>query len=419
MKICSIEETIEILANIQVCNTRIRLDSSDRGLITSIGKQVYNNLPLTLKQLDVIVQKIKKYKIKLELNGVDVNGTLNAMQLRMPLRQIQRQNKISIVSNNDVHCIEVSFAWNTEDFSKEWSKIEKTLTGPLYEPSYRKITSLTERNLYEIVTALEPLGFEISDELKSSYDKIKTIYENMMQYVPNLDYVNSTFVLNNVSDLCKKTIDSDLAISSNILSYINRLKYYGITHVSDSVKELVYNIDCHQYSKSLTLCDQTRYRIKPSQVSISELSCIVNEIEQWPVIIMVEDSGKVLSHVQSIIDSFSNKLSKSEMTVFFRLNEHPDALKFSEYVKDNNLNNYIDDKTKLVIISKSRIPKALIKSNWKPNLAILTCSHDFGKTSVYLNDIPLVIYYNDSITVKYDKIKGNIPIVDLQNQLIM
>jgi serine kinase of HPr protein (carbohydrate metabolism regulator) len=113
-------------------------------------------------------------------------------------------------------------------------------------------------------------------------------------------------------------------------------------------------------------------------------------------------------------ESFSKFVARDSINVFFRLkNEQKDFNEFNQYIKDNHLNNYIDSKTKIVFISRTRIPKPLLKADWKPSTAIITSNHDFGKLSAYLNDFSTVYYYNNSITMRNSRLKGADKIVQL------
>ncbi len=102
------------------------------------------------------------------------------------------------------------------------------------------------------------------------------------------------------------------------------------------------------------------------------------------------------------------------MNVFFRLkNEQMGHQQFNQFVKDNHLNNYIDSTTKVVFISRNKIPKPLIKADWQPRTAIITSNHDFGKLSAYLNDFSTVYYYNNSVAMRNSRLKGADKIVQL------
>jgi hypothetical protein len=413
MRICSIEESLGIMAGLAPCTVNIRLDSADKSLICSLAKQVSNNVGLTDKQLSVALLKIDKYRAGLTLNNIDVDNTLQFKQLTIPLRVVNRDKKLAFVDHFDTKAIAVYFTYSN-DFLAAWEVILTKITGPVHEMGYCKIVKLTEDNIFQLVSILAPLEFSLSTDIQTLYDEIAYIYANKSSFVPIVDIQNNHVQITNLNENCKQAIDAEFPTVSNILHYVTRLKHYGITNFSNAITDKIDQTFSHTYSKIIATVNNTRFRIRPKTTPIFELTTITQDLNQWPVLILVDENREVMSHVKSIIDAYSRVCSNEEMTVFFRLDNHNDKLEFSEYVKNNNLNNYIDTSTKVVIISRSRIPKALFKANWTPKLAIVCSNHDFGKTSVYLNEVPMVFYYNDSITVKYDKIKGNLPIVDLQ-----
>ena len=110
----------------------------------------------------------------------------------------------------------------------------------------------------------------------------------------------------------------------------------------------------------------------------------------------------------------SKIVPKEKINVFFRLkNEQTEYEKFNQFIKDNGLNNYIDSTTKVVFISRGRIPKPLFKADWKPTTAIITSNHDFGRMAAYLNDFSTVYYYNSSVSLRNSRLKGADKIVQL------
>jgi hypothetical protein len=91
-----------------------------------------------------------------------------------------------------------------------------------------------------------------------------------------------------------------------------------------------------------------------------------------------------------------DRIDKKQMTVFFRLeSNHEKSREFADFVKSNELNNFVDKNSKVVIIERQRISKPLLKSDWHPGTAVVISQYEYGKISVLLNDIQNVYYYND------------------------
>jgi len=151
----------------------------------------------------------------------------------------------------------------------------------------------------------------------------------------------------------------------------------------------------------------SRFRISPETYSFDEIIDVVEKLDQWPVLVLVDDDNKALEQVTTVFSALSKKIPTDEITVFFRIdNGQKNADEFNQMVKDNHLNNYIGPNTKVVFIAKNKIPKPLLKADWHPSTAIMLSNHDFGKTSAFLDDMSTVYYYNNSVVVRNNRIKG-------------
>ena len=69
----------------------------------------------------------------------------------------------------------------------------------------------------------------------------------------------------------------------------------------------------------------------------------------------------------------------------------------NNYVKDNNLNNWVDENTKVVYIKKDKLPKVLLKSEFKPQTAVSKSSLRSNRlVTNYVNFNCDLIVYNDT-----------------------
>jgi hypothetical protein len=124
------------------------------------------------------------------------------------------------------------------------------------------------------------------------------------------------------------------------------------------------------------------------------------ELAQLPLLISMDTDNKVLDQVTEIFEAVKDRIPPSAINVFFRLpTSHEKSRDFADFIKKNQLNNYIDQNTKLVFVDKHRISKPLLKAQWKPRTAIVVSPYGYGKIKFLLNDITNVYYYNDGFFV--------------------
>lgn len=413
----TVEDTIEILAGLRPRKVNIRVDAQDIKLITSLGRQIAKKIALTDRQLDLSLKKIDKYRAGLEKCDIAVDEVLSLKPLKWPLRVIDRTQSISIdidtESKKPVILVKYVFS---KKFAEIWSKIEENLSAYSGSDKSVKRVVYTERNLYSIVKGLESMEFAVTDEIREICEKIEKILENPDTYAPYLDYEDGKLILKNSNAKCEEVFSKKIENFSdnNILEYVDYAKSLGIPLKSQNLLKKISEISEDTLARKVSYEYSSRYRVNPENYSLSDLASTIDTLNQWPLVVVIEENNHIFDTVKSIVDEFSKFVPKEKMNVFFRLkNEQTDNQQFNQYVKDNHLNNYIDSTTKVVFILRTRIPKPLLKASWSPTTAIVISSHDFGRMSAYLNDFSTVYYYNNSIAMRNSRLKGADKIVQL------
>jgi hypothetical protein len=413
----TIEDTLEILAGGTPRRINIRLDTADVRLLTSLKKQLAQKIPLTDRQLDLSLKKIEKYRANLEKCNVDVDHILTVKPLKWPLRVIDRTQSVEIETDSTTNkpVIVVKYVFSKK-FAEFWAKVEEhTSTYNRTDKGVKKIP-YSEKCLYLVVQGLVKMNFTVSNEVQEIYEKIEKILENPENFVPYLDYTEDHVVLKNLNSKCENAIVEKFGenYKCSIFEYIDYAKSVGVTLKTQNLIKYLSETSPSVLTKKISIENSTRYRLYPEDYSLEELFSAVNTFNQWPLVIVVEENEQVLSIVSKMVNELSKIVPKEKINVFFRLkNEQPEYEKFNQFIKDNGLNNYIDSTTKVVFISRGRIPKPLLKADWKPTTAIITSNHDFGRMASYLNDFSTVYYYNSSVSLRNSRLKGADKIVQL------
>lgn len=413
----TVEDTLEILSGQVARKVNIRVDSKDKNIIVSLGRQVQKGLALTDRQLELALSKITKYRVGLETNMVNVSEIISNPTLRIPLRTIDREHRVFLytVPETNQQRIGVKFTFS-KDLDNIWQKLKDVLSGEIeYNSSVRSVIA-TEQNLYHIVNAFEDHNFEIDSEIQEIYEKLEEILKNRQNFLPSVFVEDGNYSFKNLSHACAAAISNDgVAVTDeNLVESIITLKKYGIFEKSHEIVEKIQNSSVSDVSKKIALSSATRFRLLPEKFSFDDSVSIIKNLNQWPVLVILDENNKIFDQTINLINAFRAYVTDSEMTVFFRLdNGQPNHNEFNQFVKDNHLNNYIDKKTKVVFITKSRIPKPLLRADWSPQSALVLTNYDFGKIATYLNDLPTVYYYNDSITVRHNRIKGSLTVDEL------
>ena len=413
----TVEDALEILAGIKPRLVNVRIDYNEKTLIKSLGRQVFNQTGLTDRQLELALKKIDKYRDGLIQNSVDVEAIIALRPLRIPLREIDRTQMISLEDNTEARQTEILVKYTfSKKFGAAWDTISKKLTGTVAEGKGFKRISFTEGNLQTLVDALRPLNFEVEEKAQEIFEKIEEISLNPENFAPFVESVGGKIELRNAHKACVEFVSQKIPAvdDDNFLAYIDLLKKCGIFHKNSEIIEKINISAVNDLVKKSLLEPATRFRVNPATHAMSKVIEAINALNQWPLLVMLDEDINTLSWVKGILAEVQKYVDTKDITVFFRLsNGQPNHEEFNQMVKDNHLNNYIGPDTKVVFIAKNRIPKPLLKADWKPSTALVTSAHDFGKTSAYLNDFGTVYYYNNSQAVRYNKIKGTRSIAEL------
>ena len=405
----TVEDAIEILAGVRPRIINIRVDHNEKTLIKSIGRQVASGLALTDRQLELSLKKIKKYQENLEKNNINVEEILLLQSLRLPLREIDRSQSIFLNVTEDNKRVIFIKGTRAKTFQEKWPKILEKLVGAVVEQSSTKEIPYNELNIVAVVSEFLNSDFDIDPALLSTYTEIEKILENPQNFVPYIDLDNDQIVIRNANKHCLDYIETKIPekTKTNFLSYLDKLKQCGVYHKNPKICEKISDFAPNALTKDVLTLSSSRFRISPDTHSFDEVIDVIENLDQWPVLVLVDDDNKALEQVTTVFSALSKKISNEEITVFFRIdNGQKNADEFNQMVKDNHLNNYIGPNTKVVFIAKNKIPKPLLKADWHPNTAIMLSNHDFGKTSAFLDDMSTVYYYNNSVVVRNNRIKG-------------
>lgn len=411
----TVEDSLILLGGVVPKLTNINLDQADKTLIKSLVKQVIAGTGLTDRQLDVSIKKIEKYRVGLEHNGVNIDRILLEKNTRLPLREIDRTQTISLVKNHNQYTIVVK-TFFSKRFQLVWNDISPALIAPqCIEKLNEKIINFNEKDLHNVVSALLPLGFVLSEDIAELYNTLSTVVASPTQFIPYIELVDNIPALRNVSQHCLNYVYSQFPDykDEDFLVFIAMLKTCGIYHKSSEIISKINESTAINLTKNVLLNSNTRFRINPEEHSIDTLFDVINTLRQSPLLFIVDDDATI-NTIKPIVDKLLTTVTASEINIFFRLAAGTAAgTEFNQYVKDTGLNTFIGPATKVVFVSKGKIPKPLLTADWHPQAAVVLTPFEYGKTSAFLKDFQTVYYYNNGLNNKFDRKKGQYQIVQM------
>jgi hypothetical protein len=144
----------------------------------------------------------------------------------------------------------------------------------------------------------------------------------------------------------------------------------------------------------LSIAPNEEFSINVEDTAISSLSDIVNYLS--PTLFVIP-GGTELEKLEKCITFLNdNGITNDEISVLFRLPKETGE-KFNNFVKDENLNSPITEKTKAVFIS-SKVPKTILESRIKFNLIV-----NFNFYSIHYSIKNLLKWHHNVITIVEQK----------------
>lgn len=361
-QILNIEDCIEVLVQ-ERDHPLVRTTSTDH-IIMSLYRQIQKNIGLTDKQLLLAKDKVLKFKNFMETVVDNLDEVLE--ETRLPIRIIDRDKSVTIVHIKNSDFIKIKFPFNKKIMT-DLSTITVTLsrgTTYLHERGTNEhYIKLTEENILKVFEMFSRKAFFIEPELVELYTEIQEIKEFPEKYIPGV-YNNQVV---NIPDHACSLIEKDLGkldTTTQIL-YKDRSLKYGLSYFDYAIPEN-------------SLAEKIANRTEPevlldSSIGADKIVESLITLKREPFIVLINESNKqedMLVELQYWNEEFSKFYKNSEQSVLFRVDNVPNTYTLNDYVKENQLNNWVDENTKVVYIKKSRLPNVIVKSAWKPSTCV-------------------------------------------------
>ena len=351
--ILNLEDCLEHLAGLRESPVKFTIEKTDATIMNSIARQCFKGMALTDRQSALMQEKLQTYRDQFINLDWDFDYAVN--QLRQPLRSIDRSKYIKVEDNSIV----VRFPFNKTDIVYVQEAANKCQEYHHQKGTHVHHFAYNERNILNLLDRFTKKDFVIDEELLHVYDTVREIYNNPTEYLSGID---DDYNLININPTLALTIQKEVGESSaeNFTKLYDRRFRYGFNHVANLDKarnELAHEIASRK--------DKT-YHSVPSIESTDSILSALWELDRFPLLVVLDPI-----HAEEQLHTFANHyrdiLDPQEQSVLFR-SEEKDA-GFNQLIKDRKLNNWVDKTTKVVYISKSKLPKLLVKNEWKPSAA--------------------------------------------------
>ncbi len=362
------------------------LPKKDLKVLVNLSRSVSNPSFITESQSKLLIKVLSLYSKKFTNFTEEINTALKNPSWSKIFRPADETKKINFKIDRDgisQILIESHYSYEIKQILKELSELV-----PLSNSSQKHKTlscPLTEENLVSVIEKLQPLDFEIDEDLMNHYNVIKSWSE--------LDIL-SQFAVNNITNqnfqkkLLEEFNDKDV---NDLLIADRSIRFQYICKFPEKNDENLTNILVRR-NRSTIWVDKKKFSLDNIFNSLIELS-------RFPVMFIFDshDSEKCLDDLQKIGKILEKNGISDGIGIYFRLPNQGAGKEFNKIISEKGYNSFLDDNIKVVGIQNGKIPKFFIKNDWKPMSVVTLCSYlKNSKTAVFSDNCDLILVHTDN-----------------------
>jgi hypothetical protein len=346
--------TVEDLI-IKLAFASAKINSWDQQLVNSFADQIGRGSGFTEKQGNLALKILKRHSAILStLYLADISNFITNPTYKYPLRQLNNTRKISIIKKEPFgSVIKVEFPYSDDYVNKIRSK-KNELGHAVWDKEEKSwIFSLCEANLVFLVEFIKDEKFQCDEQFEKYQSHLTDIIKNMEKYVPMLVLDEKTPKFVNISRYVPALETND------ILTAVFEARKNGIFTWDENISNFLESDNVPDVVRNFLKTDPSeKFHVEPKNTPMLELDWVIKYL--GPSIFVIPGGSELEKLEQSYNFLKSVGIDNDQMSVMFRLPSDINK-KFNDFVKTNNLNSPITEKTKIVFIS-SKLPKPLLKS---------------------------------------------------------
>jgi len=354
-------------------------------ILNSLSKQIAHNVYLTQRQADLALKIFKdNHQYFPSLTGLLENPVWSH-----EFRTIEYFKYLQLVksSSQDRYIVELGFNHNKSLLKNLDDLKKRSLTTPLIRIKNNVWQiAYSEKDLHSLVNLVSGHDFEISPEILEVYQEIDNILKT-----PNYDQI---YIDVNGSEYLKNSVLNDIGTldKTNILLEDRKIKFQY--EIFDSFFQKTPAVSLEE---KIALRPTSQVYISPTDFSLTEIVNALQKLQRFPALIIfdnnTEKSMKILEKLNTAL-TVNNVIDP--VGIYFRYDNDKEGKPFNEMVNQMAYNKPLNNNTAIAGITNWKIPKFLLKMQWRPR-SVIVMSSVFGsnRVNLYTKSCDLVIFHQD------------------------
>jgi len=354
-------------------------------ILNSLSKQIAHNVYLTQRQADLALKIFKdNHQYFPSLAGLLENPVWSH-----EFRTIEYFKYLHLVksSSQDRYIVELGFNHNKSLLKNLDDLKKRSLTTPLIRIKNNVWQiAYSVKDLHSLVNLVSGHDFEISPEILEVYQEIDNILKT-----PNYDQI---YIDVNGSEYLKNSVLNDIGTldKTNILLEDRKIKFQY--EIFDSFFQKTPAVSLEE---KIALRPTSQVYISPTDFSLTEIVNALQKLQRFPALIIfdnnTEKSMKILEKLNTAL-TVNNIIDP--VGIYFRYDNDKEGKPFNEMVNQMAYNKPLNNNTAIAGITNWKIPKFLLKMQWRPR-SVIVMSSVFGsnRVNLYTKSCDLVIFHQD------------------------
>jgi GR25 family glycosyltransferase involved in LPS biosynthesis len=356
-----------------------RVPNRDKKILVSLARQITAGYFLTENQAKLLLKILKENKEFLPTDTSALDFPIWSQSFRL----IEQVRNIFLKKENDGQIL-IEFTYNKR-LRQQISDLNKVIEGQMISLTGKQYSvPLTEKNVFTVVNTFKDQKFNIDENLMKFYGEICEILKAN---------INPFEIFKIKNDKLISLIESDAGpVSENNLTLLNdRRHMYQYTIFQKNAEKSLKN--------SLANRPGTKVWIDSTVVSLADVITALKDLNRLPLLLVFNghEAKDCIKNIENLSLSLKNTDPTDSIGIYFRFDSSSDTHKnFNTKISQLGYNNKLSDNTTIAGIANNKLPKFMILNKWRPK-SVISFSNNFknNKTSLYCDNVDLIIYYND------------------------
>jgi hypothetical protein len=385
--ILTIDQILNQIESHGVEQLSVSVPNRDRRILKNLAKMIKMPEFITESQGRLLIKILQENLESFNFIGASLIPSLKSPAWSKNFKVVDVVKQINIIKGeNNSSLIDIECTFNKE-IRKALAEITKSIEGNVnYTNGKNTQFLLTEKNLYNVLTALKKFNFDKSPQVQAFYDEIIKFNKNDHNKKFIVDQVtNAKFIRLLTKEIDNFNPQNALLLEDRKIKFQYTLPENTKLNLDDS---LLTKIASRKHNKVF---------VNSQQYTLLDLARVVQTLRRLPVLFIFDEYNTKscldnLNLVKSVLDEMQMPLN---VGVYFRFNNEGQGEEFNKLVSDYGYNKQLDSDNKISIISNNKLPKFFLKNDWYPRV-VISFSNQLrnNKTAVYCNECDLIVYYN-------------------------